>query len=197
MISGIHCNVFFSFKESFIIPCVFFLSVHLLFIASPSSFFPSVSLSLHLFRPEPASSSVTIGVTSPPTLCLYALLFAFLILHLLLRSFSFIKTLWSISNSLHHNLSYSFLKNYFWFKSFSGSLFSPQKIFIFFTPDWKQKQGKDTNLCEVLKQEIAISRKVPTVILSWVNKYMNSGTKLHKSNVKWPTKWLWSYKGNR
>lgn len=70
---------------------VFFLSVHLLFIASPSSFFPSVSLSLHLFRPEPASSSITIGVTSPPTLFLYALLFAFLILHLLLRSFSFIK----------------------------------------------------------------------------------------------------------
>lgn len=91
MISGIHCNVFFSFKKSFIIPCVFFLSVHLLFIVPPSSFFPSVSLSLHLFRPEPASSSITIGVTSPPTLFLYALLFVFLILHLLLSSFSFIE----------------------------------------------------------------------------------------------------------
>lgn len=127
----------------------FFLSVHLLFIASPSSFFPSVSLSLHLFRPEPASSSITIGVTSPPTLFLYALLFAFLILHLLLRSFSFIKH-FEVSQILFIIICHI----HFWKLILDSNLFPvlypPQKkIFIFFTPDWKQKQGKDTNLCKV------------------------------------------------
>lgn len=40
-------------------------AVHLLFIAPPSSFFPPVSLSLHLFQPEPALSSITEGLVWP------------------------------------------------------------------------------------------------------------------------------------
>lgn len=65
-ISVIFAVMYFSFQQpESIYNSLSVSAVHLLFIAPPSSFFPPVSLSLHLFQPAAASPSITVRPVWP------------------------------------------------------------------------------------------------------------------------------------